>query len=466
MNTLLIGLSLAGQNALIIGGGELALRKARLLLKTTAKLVVVAPTACTEIHGLAAQGTVTLFRREYRLDDLNGVSIVFAATGRDDIDIKVATAAKLRNIPVNVPDKPTLSSFNLPALIDRSPILVGVSTDGTAPLLARSIRAQIEALLPANLGRLALFADGFRKSVASVFSRIEARRRFWEEFFSSSIAAKVLAGDEAAAARETLALLNRPEPRHQGSVAIVGAGPGDPDLLTLKALRRLQEADVIVYDRLLGPSILDRARRDAELIFAGKQPANHGMGQDAINALLAKRAQCGQRVVRLKGGDPFIFGRGREEQEYLRRHGISVEIVPGITAASGCAAAAGIPLTHRGTASAVTFATGHGTNSLPNIDWRQFSDSEQTLVLYMGVSTAREISTRLIDGGLPASTPVAVIENGTRPDQRVLRSSLAEVAEVLHNETVTGPAILVIGAVARLSNEISIEVASRLAAIG
>jgi len=435
MNTLLIGLSLAGQNALIIGGGELALRKARLLLKTTAKLVVVAPTACTEIHGLAAQGTVTLFRREYRLDDLNGVSIVFAATGRDDIDIKVATAAKLRNIPVNVPDKPTLSSFNLPALIDRSPILVGVSTDGTAPLLARSIRAQIEALLPANLGRLALFADGFRKSVASVFSRIEARRRFWEEFFSSSIAAKV-------------------------------AGPGDPDLLTLKALRRLQEADVIVYDRLLGPSILDRARRDAELIFAGKQPANHGMGQDAINALLAKRAQCGQRVVRLKGGDPFIFGRGREEQEYLRRHGISVEIVPGITAASGCAAAAGIPLTHRGTASAVTFATGHGTNSLPNIDWRQFSDSEQTLVLYMGVSTAREISTRLIDGGLPASTPVAVIENGTRPDQRVLRSSLAEVAEVLHNETVTGPAILVIGAVARLSNEISIEVASRLAAIG
>lgn len=261
-----------------------------------------------------------------------------------------------------------------------------------------------------------------------------------------------------------MALLNHSVPEHQGTVTIVGAGPGDPDLLTLKAAQCLQEADVIVYDRLIGPSILDRARRDVELIFAGKQPSNHGMGQDVINALLAERAQRGQRVVRLKGGDPFIFGRGGEEQEYLHRRGISVEIVPGITAASGCAAAAGIPLTHRGTASAVTFATGHGTNSPPNIDWRQFAGGEQTLALYMGVSTAREISTRLIDGGSPGSTPVAVIENGTRPEQRVLRSSLADVTEILHNETVTGPAVVVIGAVAELSNEHSIEVTSCLAA--
>lgn len=466
MNTLLISLNLADQKALIVGGGDLALRKARLLLKTTVKLIVVAPTARPEIHALATSGAVTLALREYRPDDLDGVGIIFAATGRDDIDREIATAAQIRNIPVNVPDKPELSSFNLPALVDRSPILVGISTDGTAPLLARRIRAQIEILLPANLGQLARFAAGFRESVASVFTRIEARRHFWEEFFSSAIAEKVLAGDETVAARETMALLNRPVPKHQGTVAIVGAGPGDPDLLTLKAARCLQEADVIVYDRLIGPSILDRARRDAELIFAGKQPANHSMGQDAINALLAERAQLGQRVVRLKGGDPFIFGRGGEEQEYLRRRGIFVEIVPGITAASGCAAAAGIPLTHRGTSSAVTFVTGQATNSLPNIDWRQFADGEQTLALYMGVSTAREISTRLIDGGLPGSTSVAVIENGTRPEQRVLRSSLADVADVLHNETVTGPAVVVIGAVAELSNEHSIEVASSLAATG
>lgn len=450
MNTLLIGFDLAEKTVVIVGGGELALRKARLVLKTTAHLTVIAPVTCSEIETLACDQQLTLVDRQFRPSDLDGASLVFATTHDENVDAAIALEARERHIPVNVPDRPDISSFNIPALIDRDPILVGISTDGTAPVLARQIRRQVEAILPTNLGRLARFAAGFRQSVSAVIPDTTKRRHFWEDLCSSMISQKVLSGNTTAAARDMLALLNNQSPRQGGIVQIVGAGPGDPDLLTLQALKALQDADVIIYDRLVGPEILDRARRDAERIYAGKRASDHGMGQDAINALLVERAQLGQRVVRLKGGDPFVFGRGGEEQEYLRLHKIDVQVIPGITAAIGCAAAAGIPLTHRGAASAVTFATGHGKDGLPDVDWRQFAKGDQTLAVYMGVTTADDISHHLISRGLPSETPVAVIENGTRANQRVIRTALSDVARRLRTDGITGPAIVLIGAVAAL----------------
>lgn len=447
METILISLAVAGKKAVIVGGGVLAIRKARLLLKTKANLTIIAPAVCAELQSLAEANRLKIIARPFQSRDLADTVLVIAATGNDHVDRFVSGAAQARNIAVNVPDRPDLSTFNMPALIDRDPIMIAISTDGTAPILGRRLRAQIEALLPTNLGSFAAFAGRFRRTVSTFLSSNVARKAFWERFFESPIMNKVLAGEEAGATRDAIALLNRSTIVGDGLISIVGAGPGDPDLLTIKALQRLQEADVIVYDQLVDAGILDRARRDAERVYAGKRRGDHGMGQDAINALLVARARRGERVVRLKGGDPFIFGRGGEEQAFAQEHGIQVEIVPGITAASGCAAAAGIPLTHRGKAAAVTFATGQGAHGIPDIDWSQFADGHQTLAIYMGVATAPEITARLIAGGLPAETPSAIIENGTRPGQRVLRSTLSALPQTLTSHQINGPAIVLIGAV-------------------
>jgi uroporphyrin-III C-methyltransferase/precorrin-2 dehydrogenase/sirohydrochlorin ferrochelatase len=350
-----------------------------------------------------------------------------------------------------VVDRPELSSFITPAIIDRDPLVIGICSGGEAPILARQLRARIESLLPANLGRLARFAGTFRNAVSAQIGDGTQRRRFWERLFSGPIADKVLAGDETGAREAMLSLINgRAVQRHEeGSVAIVGAGPGDPDLLTFKALRRLQEADVVLYDKLIGPEIIDYARRDAERIYVGKTKANHSKTQDEINALMAEHALAGRRVVRLKGGDPFIFGRGGEEMDYLQARGIAVEVVPGVTAAAGCAAAAGIPLTLRGTALAVTFLTGHAKDGEPDLDWASLAAGKQTLAVYMGVSTAGTVAQRLIEHGLDAGTPVAVIENGTRPEQKVVTARLEELARRLHDAGITGPALIIIGEVAR-----------------
>ncbi|HMA16661.1 MAG TPA: siroheme synthase CysG, partial [Kiloniellaceae bacterium] len=301
--------------SLVVGGGEAAARKLRLLLKAGARPVVVAPQADPEVAGLAREGPVTWHRRAFAPADIAGCGLVIAATGLTEVDEAVSAAGRAAGVPVNVVDRPELSSFITPAIIDRDPVVIGISSGADAPILARQIRARVESLLPANLGRLARFAGAFRGAVTAQIGDATRRRRFWERFFTGPIADRVLAGDEVGAREAMLGLVNgrAAQQGEDGSVAIVGAGPGDPDLLTFKALRRLQEADVVLYDKLVGPEIVDYARRDALRVYVGKSKANHALSQDAINALMAEHALAGYRVVRLKGGDPFIFGRGGEE---------------------------------------------------------------------------------------------------------------------------------------------------------
>jgi uroporphyrin-III C-methyltransferase/precorrin-2 dehydrogenase/sirohydrochlorin ferrochelatase len=344
-----------------------------------------------------------------------------------------------------VVDAPAISDFIMPSIVDRSPVIVAVSTGGAAPVLARQIRAAIEALLPADLGRLAEAAEALRAAVKARIPGFGERRRFWDGFFRNWRTGGLLTRDAAAGGPAGAALLDRT--LAPGHVAIVGAGPGDPELLTLKALQRLQDADVIVHDRLVGPRVLDYARRDAETVYVGKAPGRHSYSQAAICALLAHHAQAGKRVVRLKGGDPFIFGRGGEERAYLLARGIAVEVVPGITAALGCAAEAGIPLTHRGAAQSVTYLTGASGGAVPDYDWQALARLAGTLVFYMGVGTAEAIAARLIEGGLAADTPVAVIENGTLAAQRTITGRLGGLGPMVRENTVGSPALLVVGAV-------------------
>jgi uroporphyrin-III C-methyltransferase/precorrin-2 dehydrogenase/sirohydrochlorin ferrochelatase len=449
---------LSQRPSLVVGGGEPAARKVRLLLKAGARITLVAPRANEELTGLALSGKIHWRQGPFAESDIQGSGLVIAATGLSEVDELVSRAAQNIGLPVNVVDRPELSSFITPAIIDRDPLVIGISSSGDAPILAREIRARIESLLPANLGRLVRFAGAFRGAVAAQIGDATRRRRFWERFFSGPVADKVLAGDETGAREAMLGLINGRGAQLQeaGSVAIVGAGPGDPDLMTFKALRRLQEADVVLYDKLVGPEIVDYARRDAERVYVGKSKANHAKTQDEINALMAEHAQAGRRVVRLKGGDPFIFGRGGEEMDYLQARGIAVEVVPGVTAAAGCAAAAGIPLTLRGTALAVTFLTGHARDGEPDLDWASLASGKQTLAVYMGVSTAGTVAARLIEHGLPAATPVAVIENGTRPEQQVVTAPLSQLAGRLVEAGIEGPALIIIGEVARQALEADI----------
>jgi len=370
-----------------------------------------------------------------------------AASGEDALDTKVAAAARDRGVPVNVVDRPDLSTFVFPAIVDRGEVVAAVSTGGAAPVLARRLRQRIERALPDGVGRLAAFARAFRPTVAALVPTT-ARRRFWEEVFDGPVAAAVLAGDPPKARERMMRALNRARRGDQGAVGrvlLVGAGPGDPDLLTLKALNALHDADAIVYDDLVDERILGLARRDAERIAAGKRKGRHRLSQDAINALLVARARAGQTVVRLKGGDPMLFGRGGEELAYLRAYGIDVEVIPGITAALGCGAAAGLALTHRDHAHAVTFVTGHRAQD-GDTDWRALAAPGHTVVVYMGASSAAAIAERLIGLGRDPETPAAIIENGTRPEQRVLTGRLADLGGLAEGVS-GGPALIVIGEV-------------------
>ena len=432
---------------LVVGGRRAAARKVRLLRKAGAAVTVIAPELSAELAGLAKASDIAWLARRFRPTDADGNALVIAATGDDASDAAVSADAMRAGVPVNVVDRPDLSNFITPSIIDRGAVVIGISSGGASPSLARHLRGRIEALLPGRLGRLARFAERFRGAVKARVPA-PARREFWDAFIDGPIAAQVLAGEEEHANRAMLAVINRPAARPaEGTVAIVGAGPGDADLLTLRALRLLQRADVIVYDRLVGDGVLDLARRDAERIFVGKATGRHAHTQDDINALMADHARQGRRVVRLKGGDPFVFGRGGEEVDYLRRHGIASEIVPGVTAAAACAASAGIPLTHRGAAQAVTLLTGHAHDGEPDLDWAALARLNQTLAIYMGVATAGAIAARLIEHGLAPSTPVAIIENGTLPNERVLRTRLDELESTIRDHGIRGPAMILIGAV-------------------
>ncbi len=445
---------LSGRRVLLAGGAGAALAKLRLLVSAGARVHVVAPDIMPEIQTLAARSGGDIRIGRFEPSDLIGVDLVFAANEDEATDSNVAEAARGEGKLVNSVDRPSLCDFTMPAIVDRGPIVVAVSTEGASPVLSQRVRAAIEGVLPPRLGRLAEFARRFRGAVASRINGNAERRAFWAGVLDGPIGQAVVNGDEARAAGDLIRALNRKHiPADKGQVWLVGAGPGDPELLTLKAARVLREADVVIHDRLVEPAILEYARRDARRIFVGKAKGDQTLTQSQINALLIAEARGGRKVVRLKGGDPFVFGRGGEEVEALRQAGIAVEIIPGITAALGCAAAAGIPLTHRDHASRLIFVSGHDRDGLASLDWAGLADPRQTIVVYMGVSAAAGIAGDLTEAGLSASTPIAVIENGTRWNERVIKGSLGELAHLVARNGIGGPALLVIGSVAALAKE-------------
>jgi uroporphyrin-III C-methyltransferase/precorrin-2 dehydrogenase/sirohydrochlorin ferrochelatase len=451
-----IFLRLAGEPVLVVGGGEVAARKIDLLLSTGASVTVVAPELIASLAQQAKQGVITHLAAEFQPDHLNGVRLAIAATDRHAVNAWVAHLADRRNIPVNVVDDRELSRFIVPAIVDRSPVVVAVGSSGDAPVLTRRLREKLESILPQRLGALARLAGKFRPAAKARLASVSRRRRFWENFFDGEIAADVLAGraDPASESIEqrlsaSLSRASQDAP-DLGEVALVGAGPGDPGLLTLRALRALQNADVILYDRLVSPEVLDLARRDAERIYVGKAAGAAHVSQDEINALLVKLAKEGRRVCRLKGGDPFIFGRGGEELEALAAAGIRFEVVPGVTAAAGCAAYAGIPLTHRDHAQALTFVTGHCKGETERIDWEMLARPAQTTVFYMGLTHLNNIVASLCEHGAPTERAAAVIEQGTRATQRVVTGTLGDLADKVRAAQIESPALLIVGEVARL----------------
>ncbi len=444
---------LDGQPVLVVGGGEVARRKVDLLRRAGARVQLVAHELHPELRAALADGRLEHLATEFEPAQLRGMRLAIAATDDVALNQAVSAAADAAGVPVNVVDNAALSSFVTPAIVDRAPILVAISTAGTAPVLARRLREQIERLLPAGLPHLAHFMARWRDRVRAAVPAA-SRRRVWERFLDGGGAESLLAGDEAEAARRMQALLA--DDRPSGEVYLVGAGPGDPDLLTLRALRLMQQADVVLHDRLVDPQILDRVRRDAERIDVGKRRDRHTLPQEQINAELVRLAREGKRVLRLKGGDPFVFGRGGEEIETLTAEGIPFQVVPGITAANGCAAYAGIPLTHRDYAQACVFVTGHprkdGTLELP---WPQLARPGQTVVIYMGLTALAALCERLIEAGLPEDWPAAVVENGTRASQRVVTGTLSTLADAVHAGGVHGPSLVIVGEVVRLRRSLA-----------
>src|SRR3954470_20516442 len=398
-------LKLTDQAVLVVGGGEVAARKVDLLLRAGAKVTLVAPELVESLQALKSAGTIEHIEGEFQPELLNGVRLVIAATDKHSINAWVAHQAERRNVLVNVVDDRELSRFIVPAIIDRSPVVVAVGSSGDAPVLTRRLREKLEIFLPQRLGVLAQLAGRLRDAVKARIEEPAARRRFWERFFDGPTASDVLAGRNVESAEDRIneeLRVTAESSKPAGEVALVGAGPGDPGLLTLRALRALQNADVVLYDRLVSDEIVDLARRDAERIYVGKAAGNAHVSQEGINELLVKLALQGKRVCRLKGGDPFIFGRGGEELEALAAHGIRFEVVPGITAAAGCAAYAGIPLTHRDHAQALTLVTGHCKGETDKVDWALLSRPGQTVVFYMGLGHLENILEQLSARGVPA----------------------------------------------------------------
>jgi len=453
MQSFPIFLTLQDRQVLVVGGGEAAASKIELLLAAGARVNLIADTVVGEIAQQIADARILWAGRAFEEHDLDDMSLVIVAADDEALQTHVSQAARRRCLPVNVVDRPTLSSFTMPAIVDRAPVTIAISTGGAAPALARRLRAEIERALPATIGRLARFADIFREQVRRTLERPRDRRRFWDRVFAGRIGELALAGDEIAARRELIRLLDsaRSETTSVGMVHLVGAGPGDPDLLTMKAHRLLQQADVIVYDRLVSPEVLGLARRDAERLYVGKRRGDHRLTQDEINERLIALARAGNSVVRLKGGDPLVFGRGGEEIEALVQAGIPIEVVPGITAALGCAASAAIPLTHRDHAQACLFVAGQRHDGTVALDWPMLARPRQTVVIYMGAENLPIIAARLMEHGLPGATPVALIENGTTAHERRVVGTLASIERQAAHAGLRGPTLCMIGEVIGLT---------------
>lgn len=458
MDYLPIFLNVAGRPVVVAGGGEVAARKVALLIEAGARVRVVAPRLSASLRALVEQRQIEHVPRTFKADDLANAVLAIAATSDPEVNRSVSLAANALNIPVNVVDDSKHCSFIMPAIVDRSPVLVAISSGGAAPVLARLVRTKLEALLPQTFGRLAAIAGRFRAQVKERLGSPSLRRRFWENVLTGPVASYVTAGREHKAETVLSEELRRFETgagSALGEVYLVGAGPGDPELLTLKALRLLQQADVILYDRLVSPEVLALARRDAERIYVGKADGRHTMPQSQINQLMVELAAAGKRVCRLKGGDPFIFGRGGEELEALAAAGVTFQVVPGITAAAGCAAYAGIPLTHRDLAQSCIFVTGHTKKDGNELDWRALSQHNQTLVFYMGLKNLPLIARQLRAHGLCASTPAALVEEGTTDRQRVVTGTLDTLPALARRHRIHAPTLIIIGDVVKLANELA-----------
>lgn len=443
----------AGRRVLVVGGGEVAARKVRLLSRSQARIEVVAREINEELHALSQAQAIRHLAAEFDASELDGCALVIAATDDAELNRRVAAEADARGIPINAVDDPQASSFVTPSIVDRWPVVIAIGTEGQAPVLGRRLREKLETLLPAAYGRLARFMGARRERVQQALAQAQ-RRGLWERFLDSPGAEALLSGAAEAAADAELQKLIDGEPV-RGEVYLVGAGPGDPDLLTFRALRLMQQCDVVLYDALLPDSILDLVRRDAERIYVGKRRARHTLPQEQINSELVRLALEGKRVLRLKGGDPFVFGRGGEEIQELAAAGVPFQVVPGITAANGCAAYAGIPLTHRDHAQACIFVTGHQrADGKLALHWDALARPGQTVVIYMGLNSLPELCQSLIEHGLPADWPAAVVEQGTSANQRVIAATLATLAAEVQAAQVQGPALTIVGSVVSLRDQL------------
>ncbi len=456
MDFLPIFLNIKGQRCLVVGGGDIAARKASLLLEADGAVTVVSPRLSGQMAQYVKEGRVEYLESTFDTPHLEGMKVIIAATDDSSVNEQVSAAAQKRSIPVNVVDNPDLCSFIMPSIIDRSPVVIAVSTGGSSPVLARLIRTKLEGIIPAAYGRLAKLVEGFRDKVKTAFPNVESRRGFWEKILEGKVAELVFTGheDEAKVLLDKAVDEQSEKPEMPGEVFLVGAGPGDPDLLTFRALRLMQQADVVVYERLVSPAIMEMVRRDAEIVYVGKERDKHTMQQENINQLLVRLAKEGKRVLRLKGGDPFIFGRGGEEIEELAQEGITFQVVPGITAANGCSSYAGIPLTHRDYAQSCVFVTGHLKDGSVDLNWKALAHPNQTVVFYMGLHGAPTLCKEMVAHGLPASTPVALVEQGTTPQQRVLIATLDTLLDVIKNEDIKPPTLIIVGDVVTLHEKL------------
>ena len=499
MNTFPLFFKLEGRQVLIVGGGEVALRKADLLSRAGAAITVIAPDICDELQALLThsgnykkQAQHQLIFAEYDKSYMSGARIIIAGTDDEALNHQVHADATALNIPVNVVDTPSLCDFIFPAIVDRNPIVIGISSNGKAPVLARLLRARLETLIPQGYGKLAKLAGDFRAEVKTKIPTLTGRRQFWERAFEGKVSELIFAGNETEANVQLQKDLDETAARianhdgledidsdnqqvvvdsieatlsdnnnHKkskppvGEVYIVGAGPGDPELLTFKALRLMQQADIVFYDALVSPQVLDLCRRDADKVYVGKKRSNHTVAQLGINELLVNEAKQGRRVVRLKGGDPFIFGRGGEEIESLRAHHIPYQVVPGITAANAAASYAGIPLTHRDHSQSVRFVTGFLKAGAPNNNFKNFLNTDETVVFYMGLHSLERLTEGLIEAGRSSETPIAIVSNASMPNQQVLTGTLATITELQQRNQLPTPALLIMGDVVALHHDLA-----------
>lgn len=456
MDFLPIFMNVKGHNCLVIGGGSVASRKVFMLLRAGASVSVVSPKLCQDLTIRKNEDEIRHIERAFEDADVTGCKIIIAATNDETVNSHVSELAKSKGIPVNVVDAPDLCSFIVPSIIDRNPVQIAISTGGASPVLARLLRSRLETFIPSSYGRLATLLESFREKVKAKFSNTDDIRTFWEHIVEGPVAENLIAGKDKIA-RELLevAVENAEAPAERGEVYLVGAGPGDPDLLTFRALRLMQQADVVVYDRLVSQGVLDLVRRDAEMIYAGKERNKHTLPQENINALLVRLAKEGKKVLRLKGGDPFIFGRGGEEIETLTEENVSFQVVPGITAAAGCSSYAGIPLTHRDYVQSCMFVTGHLKDGSTDLNWDAVAQPNQTVVFYMGLQTVKELCGELIAHGLSSDTPAALVEKGTTQEQKVHIGDLTTLHSIVERNNVKAPTLIIVGEVVKLHDKLN-----------